>query len=128
MVVGLDTSVVVRLLVGEPVDQVRAASERLARLHDAGTTILVTDLAVAEAYYALHHHYGVPKREARDLLRRFVESGVVALDPVTSINAFPDSAGTCFVDRLIHERHRAHAGTTLTFERGQAKLVGAEHL
>ena len=65
MTVGLDTSVVLRLLVGEPATEARAARERVQAAHERGDSILVTDLVLAETYFALHHHYGVPKTEAR---------------------------------------------------------------
>ncbi len=127
-IVGLDTSVVVRLLTGLPQKQLEAAKARLERALDEGDSVVVTDLAVAEAYHALHYHYGVPKAEARALLLRFVASGVVALDPPSSVNALADSRGAGMVDRMIHTRHRALGGITLTFERPQSRLEGAERL
>jgi predicted nucleic acid-binding protein len=127
-IVGLDTSVVVRLLTGLPQKQLQAAKARLERALDEGNTVVVTDLAIAEAYYALHHHYGVPKAEARGLLLRFVTSGVVALDPQSSVTALSETGGAGMVDRLIHARHRALGGITLTFERPQSRLEGAERL
>lgn len=127
-IVGLDTSVVVRLLSGLPQKQSLAAKERLERALDEGDLVLVTDLAVAEAYHALHHHYGVPKPEARGILLRFVTSGVVAPDPRSSLTALSETGGAGMVDRLIHARHRALGGITLTFERQQSRLEGAERL
>ncbi|HXV65083.1 MAG TPA: PIN domain-containing protein [Vicinamibacteria bacterium] len=127
-IVGLDTSVVVRLLIGLPQRQFQAAKARLERALDEGDTVLVTDLAVAEAYHALQHHYGVPKPKAKGLLLRFVTSGVVALDPQTSLTALSQTGGAGMVDRLIHARHRALGGITLTFEQLQSRLEGAERL
>lgn len=127
-IVGLDTSVVVRLLTGLPQKQLQAAKARVERALDEGDAVLVTDLAVAEAYHALHYHYGVPKVEARGLLLRFVTSGVVTLDPESSVNALSETGGPGMVDRLIHARHRALGGITLTFERPQSRLEGAERL
>jgi predicted nucleic acid-binding protein len=125
---GLDTSVVVRLLSGLPERQASTARARLEQSLDQGETVLVTDLAVAEAYHALHHHYGVPKAEARELLRRFLSSGVVRLEPETSLAALEPSSGAGLVDRLIHSRHRAQGAVTLTFEQRQSRLEGAERL
>jgi predicted nucleic acid-binding protein len=127
-IVGLDTSVVVRLLTGLPQKQMQSAKARLERALDDGDEVMVTDLAIAEAYHALHHHYGVPKPEARGLLLRFVTSGVVALDPQSSISALSETGGAGMVDRLIHARHRALNAITLTFERPQSRLEGAERL
>ena len=60
-----------------PESQAARAKQRLEEALDRAETVVVTDLAVGEAYYALHYHYGVPKPEARDLLLRFVSSGAV---------------------------------------------------
>jgi hypothetical protein len=108
-IVGLDTSVVVRLLTGFPPKQFRAAKARLERALDEGD-------------------YGVPKSEARGLLFRLVTSGVVALDPPGSVNVLSETGGAGMVDRLIHARHRTLGGITLTFERSQSRLEGAERL
>ena len=79
--IGLDTSVVLRLLVGVPEAQARAAQRRLERAIEGGESVFVCDLVIAEAYYALQFHYAVPKAEARSMLIRFVRSGVVTVGP-----------------------------------------------
>ena len=127
-ILGLDTSVVVRLLVGLPEGQAARAKRRLEEAVDRGETVVVTDLVIGEAYYALHYHYGMPKPEARELLRRFVSSGVVRLSPETSLHALAPAGGAGLMDRLIHARHRAEGAVTLTFERRQSRLEGAEAL
>ena len=126
--IGLDTSVVVRLLTGLPSRQAAAAKERLEQALDAGDVMWVTDLVIAEAYHALHHHYDVPRNEAQKLLLALVTSGVVQLDPGDSVSALAPAEGVGLVDRLIHARHRARGAVTLTFDRRQAKLEGAETL
>ena len=105
--IGLDTSVVVRLLVGIPESQARAARRRLERAVEASEPVVASDLVVAETYYALQHHYAVPKAEARAILRRFVESGVVRLEPPVSSAALAVASGAGLVDRLIHLRYRS---------------------
>lgn len=64
MAIGLDTSVVLRLLVGVPAAQARAAQRRLERAIERGESVIVCDLVIAEAYYALQFHYDVPKADA----------------------------------------------------------------
>lgn len=108
-VIGRDTSVVVRLLVGLP-------------------EALVSDLVVAETYFALQHHYAVPRAEAQAILRRFITSGVVRLEPAASANALIAAGGAGLVDRLIHLRYRSLGAITLTFERRQGNLEGAVRL
>jgi predicted nucleic acid-binding protein len=125
---GLDTTVVVRLLVGLPAAQFAAARRRLARAMDAGDTVLVADVVAAEAYFALQHHYEIPKAEVRALLRQFLHSGTVRLDPEGVLGAFDDALGAGLVDRLIHGRYQSLGATTVTFERKQGSLPGAERL
>lgn len=128
MTLGLDTSVVVRLLVGLPEPQARVARRRLERALDAGDAVVVVDLVLAEVYHALHYHYGVPRAEARLLLRRFAQSGVVRVEPATATAALAAPSGAGLVDRLIHQRYRAVGAVTLTFDREQGRLEGAVRL
>lgn len=123
--VGLDTSVVVRLLVGEPVAQAEAARRALQRAHERNEPVFVCDLVLAEAYFALQHHYRVPKGEARELLLRFARSGLVRPQPPEALGALAEEHGPGLVDRLIHARYRGLGATTLTFERRLAALEGA---
>jgi predicted nucleic acid-binding protein len=123
--IGLDTSVVLRLLTGEPEALAQAAARRLEQAVARQERVVVTDLVAAEAYHALRHHYGMPETEARSLLRRFLASGVVHLDPLGALEAFEPAADAGLLDRLIHARHREAGATTLTFDHGQGRLAGA---
>jgi predicted nucleic-acid-binding protein len=127
-VIGLDTSVLVRLLIGLPEAQARTARRRLEQAVEAGEPVLVSDLVLAEAYYALQHHYAVPRGEAQAILRRFIESGIVQLQPPASASALIGAGGAGLVDRLIHLRYRSLGAITLTFERRQGNLEGAVRL
>jgi predicted nucleic-acid-binding protein len=131
MSVGLDTSVVLRLLTGTPEDQASRAladiQERICR----SEVIVVSDLVVAEAYFALHYHYHVPKADALRLLEAFLaEPGISALGYVTSVLATPNlaTANPGFVDRLIHAEYKAKAGRMLTFEKKAARLAAVDVL
>lgn len=132
MTVGLDTSFLIRLLTGDPPDQAARAQEALQRCRERGERILVTDLVVIEAYFALQSYYQVPKAEALDALQRVLESGDVeptgfALEIMrTTPNLAKSKPG--FVDRLIHAEVRSHQGRLLTFEKAAAKLAAAKVL
>jgi predicted nucleic acid-binding protein len=126
--IGLDTSVVLRLLVGVPETQARAAQRRLERAIEQSESVIVCDLVIAEAYYALRFHYDVPKAEARSMLVRFVGSGVVTVEPREAEEVLGATSGAGLVDRLIHARHRALGAVTLTFERKLGALEGAVRL
>jgi len=126
--IELDTSAVVRLLVGLPEARARVARRRLERAVEAGEPVVVSDLVVAETYHALQHHYAVPKMEARAILRRFVESGIVQLEPPAASGALASADGAGLVNRLIHLRYRSLGAVTVTFERRQGSLEGASRL
>jgi predicted nucleic acid-binding protein len=80
--IGLDTSVVLRLLIGEPRAQAEAARRRIERALIAGEKVVVTDLVVAERFHALRHHYDVPQATALGRLQAFFNAGIVQVDPV----------------------------------------------
>jgi predicted nucleic acid-binding protein len=124
----LDTSVVVRLLVGAPEPQYRAARERLQRAHAEAETVIVTDLVTVEAYFALRHHYEVPDEEARTRLRQLLESGVVVSRPRGLGPLLDQQDPPGLADRVIHHRHEDLGAETVTFDRAQAALEGAELL
>jgi len=113
--IGLDTSVL--LLIGVPKAQAQAAQRRLEQAIEDGEPVFVCDLVLAEAYYALQFHYGVPKAEARAMLLGFARSGVAAVEPRGAASALTSTGGAGLVDRFIHSRHRALGATTVTFER-----------
>lgn len=126
MTIGLDTSVVVRLLEGDPPDQLAQALRRIRKAKAAGDTVIVTDLVVAEAYFTLQRHYGVPKDEARRALIALFDGRLVEPEPTGVLVALGARSGPGLVDRLIHERYRALGVSTLTFDGRMAKLGGAE--
>ncbi len=127
--VGLDTSVVMRLLRGEPRAQAERALHFLGELFAEGQKATVSDLVVAETYFALHTHYNVPKKEAVQTLSEFLRSGLVALESGGSALEALSAAATSsqkpgFVDRLIHAQYLKTAGGMISFERAGAKLEG----
>ena len=58
---GLDTSVLLRLLVGQPEDQHQAALRFMDMVEKTEMRVLVSNLVIAEAYFACQHHYGISK-------------------------------------------------------------------
>ncbi len=122
--IGLDTSVVVRLLVGEPADLAVRAQQLLDELFEVGRKAVVSDLVVSETYDALHYHYHVPKKEALVAIREFLESSEIEGDGAAlSILQTPRrSSKPGFVDRLIHQGYLHSAGEMATFEKSAARL------
>lgn len=117
MKLGLDTSVVLRLLIGQPADHAAIARHRLEQAHADGDQVIVIDTVIAEAYHALVHHYRLEKTQARALLHRMVTSGTILPEPAELVTALEPSLGAGVVDRLILHRHRSIQASTITFDR-----------
>lgn len=125
MKTGLDTSVVLRLLLGQPADQAGRAVGFLDELLRGGHRAVVSDLVVAETYFALQHHYGVSKTDALMGLRRLFADGEIeplgAVAEVLTVNGLA-SAKPGFVDRLIHGIYVSVADEMVSFEKAAGKL------
>ena len=128
---GLDTSVVVRLLVGEPVDQATVAKKLLNELFLSGERACVSDLVISEVYFALQYHYNVPKKEALHSIKKMLDSGdVVSTGVAQEVLQIKNiaSAKPGFVDRLIVAGYRGDSHTMATFEMKSQKLDGVQVL
>jgi predicted nucleic-acid-binding protein len=121
---GLDTSVALRLLLGLPADQTARAVAFLDELSRGGHRAVVSDLVVAEVYFALQYHYGLTKQDALLGLRKLFADGEIeplgAVGGVLAIDGLA-TAKPGFVDRLIHGVY-AQAGNMATFEKAAGKL------
>ena len=123
--VDLDTSVLLRLLVGEPEDQHQVAMKFLTAQLRQGAEVHVADLVLAEAYFALQSYYGMPKTDALNALLLFVRHGGVSVSPsVVKVLSTPNlaTASPGFVDRLIHGASHSSGRTLVTFEKAAKKL------
>jgi predicted nucleic-acid-binding protein len=129
MTLGIDTSVLVRVLVGEPAALAAKAQRRLLHAHQEREPVMVSDVVVAEAYHALKYHYALDPTDIRKALTTTLTSGLVQLEPGSAALTVLQSTGNSgagFVDRLIHARYRLDGVTTLTFDKTQAKLGNTE--
>jgi len=125
MNVGLDTSVLLRLLIGSPPDQARAAVHFLDGLCRRGKKASVSDLVVAETYFALQFHYGISKGDALAALAALLATGeIIAIGSAGRVLTQPrlGSARPGFVDRLIHAAYTESGCKMATFERAARKL------
>jgi predicted nucleic acid-binding protein len=125
MNVGLDTSVVLRLLIGKPPAQTAVAVAFLDDLQRRGDCAVVSDLVISEAYFALQFHFKVTKAEALSSLVLLLSTGEIAATGQSGkvlAQAGVASAKPGFVDRLIHAHYTAAGGTMATFEKSAGKL------
>lgn len=128
MTSGLDTSVVVRLLTGEPRAQAVRAREELDTATKSGAgPLLVSDVVVGEAYFALLHHYAVPHGEAIAALLALLSDSRV-LSNGTALEVLGEMAGGAtrpgVMDRLIARSYDHQGAGTLTFDRDASRLAG----
>jgi len=125
---GIDTSILVRLLTGDPEDGFRACLGVLTELreHD-GAEILASNQVIGEAYVAVQHHYGISKADVRAALSSVLTSGLVApLNGSSVLSALKITAGCGLIDRLIADDYRQTGVRTLTLDRRMATLPDTE--
>lgn len=129
MTFGLDTSVVLRLLTGQPTD---LAAKALARYQDgiaAGDDFTVSDLVAAESYYAIQRHYGKSKEEALDALRNFSSGdGISFSKNFTTAIGTPNvhKASPGFIDRMSASDYGERGQVTLSCEKSFRRLPNTE--
>ena len=131
MKIGLDTSFVLRLLTGAPEAQASLALKEMQALLERGATLVVSDMVASEVYFALQHHYSVPKSEALSLISQFLkERGVESLGVAKAVLEVPNlaTANPGFVDRLIQGEYMKTVKEILSFEKAGGRLTGVRVL
>ena len=126
MKIGLDTSVVVRLLCGEPKELANDALKLVVKVEEQAGKILISDLVVAESYYALHHHYGISKEDALAALNSlFKWDTVECMGDAAEVLGISNlaRANPGFVDRVIHRQYlKGGVDEIATFEKAAKSL------
>ena len=128
---GIDTSIFVRLLTGDPAkeyEKTRVALEKILN-EDPAAEIEVSSLVIAEAYFALQHHYGVPKEEARAALVSVMTSGLVKPQHGQGVlDALAETREPGVLDRLIAGDYAANGLITVTNDRKMSRLPRSQML
>lgn len=128
---GVDTSVLVRLASGHPAELFERAVARLTRLLERGEfdRLEAGSLVVAEAYFALQHHYQIEPPEARRALHSVLTSGLVhAARGDEVLDALAARAEPGLVDRLVRIEDAHDGRSSLTLDRKMARLPGCRLL
>ena len=129
MTYGLDTSALMRVLVGQPADLAERVNTRLASLIDMGHEIRISDLAVSEAYYVLQDYYELTKEQAVEALSSLTSTPGFVLSPeVTEALSTPNLAHASpgFIDRVLALGHIHDGETVIACEKSFKKLENAE--
>ncbi|MBT8419952.1 MAG: hypothetical protein KJO08_03730 [Gammaproteobacteria bacterium] len=121
---GIDTSILVRLVTGDPPESFDHCVQSLTVLvRDQGSEVFASNQVIGEAYIALQHHYGVNKSEARDGLTAVLRSGLVSPTNGYSVfDALKAKGGCGLLDRLIADDYRRTNLVILTLDRKMASL------
>lgn len=124
---AIDTSVVLRLLTGEPAEQAEVARRQVEQQEVA---LVVDALVVGETYFALRHHYEVPHRAAVDALLALLGSERITCDRGVrdALVASRDREQPAVMDRLILASALTDGHELLTFDRRLGRLEGARLL
>jgi predicted nucleic acid-binding protein len=127
---GIDTSVLVRLVTGDPVAGFEHCVRKLTTLIEhSDAEVFASNQVIGEAYIAVQHHYGVSKADARAGLLQVLRSGLVApLNGSATLTALETDTGCGLLDRLIADDYRRANIVTLTLDRKMAALPDARRL
>ena len=127
---GIDTSILVRLVTGDPKEGFDLCVHKLSALVEGDDAeVFASNQVIGEAYVALQHHYGVSKSEARAALVSVLRSGLVAPLNGSRVLAVLEIATGCGVlDRLIVDDYRRADLITLTLDRKMGALADARLL
>ena len=125
---GIDTNVLVRLLVRDDPAQFERARRLLKREAGKGETVLISMLVLLEAEWVLRSRYALAKQKIADALSSLLDSVELTFEDEPSVEqalfVWKDSAAE-FADCLINARHRAlGCRATATFDARAAKLPG----
>ncbi len=128
--IGIDTSVLVRLVTEDPPGSFRDCVNKLRLLiEEQGCEVFASNQVVGEAYTTLRHHYGASDDNARTGLQRAFESGLVApLNGQAVGEALSATGGAGVFDRLTVSDYSRAGLEVLTLDRKMASLPGARAL
>lgn len=128
---GIDTSVFVRLLTGDPkADYLRAVRAFEERIHaEPRAEFFVSNQVIGEAYIALQHHYGIEKSDAKAAMLSVFTSGLCSpLNGAPVLDMLGTDKGCGLLDRLIANDYDSQGLKVLTNDRKMGRLVNAERL
>nr|VFJ95587.1 MAG: Predicted nucleic acid-binding protein, contains PIN domain [Candidatus Kentron sp. LFY] len=120
---GIDTSILVRLVTGDPEDRFDDCVEKLTDLVEKGSAVFASNQVIGEAYIVLQHHYGLDKASSWEGLSQVLKSGLVR--PLNGLEVFPILSfahGCGLLDRLIANDYAHRNLGVLTLDKKMAAL------
>lgn len=130
--IGIDTNVLLRLLVRDHEAQLRAA-ERFVALHcSADNPGYISQIALIEAAWSLKGFYGYDRAQIAAAMRGLLNVSELEVESAEDVHAALkdyESSGAGFADCLMARLNVASGcERTVTFDRKAAKLPGFELL
>ena len=127
---GIDTSILVRLVTGDPEsDFQRCVNELCILIEGQDAEMFASNQVIGEAYTVLQHHYGISASDACSGLVEVLTSGMVApLNGQSIVLALQTSGGFGTFDRLIADGYSYENLETLTLDRQMACLPNVYRL
>ena len=121
---GIDTSILVRLVTGQPKDTYQYCLNSLHHLADVeGAEIYVSNQVIGETYVAVQHHYGVPKSRASASIISALQGGLILpLNGPDILSMLEETSGAGLFDRLIANEYEKSGLEILTLDRRMASL------
>lgn len=128
---GIDTSVFVLLLTGDPEEAYLKTVEQFEKRleHEPNSEFVVSNQVIGEAYIALQHHYEVSKSDAKSAMLSVLQSGLCTpMNGAAVLEALKANRGCGLLDRLILNDYDAQGVKALTSDLRMSRLPGAERL
>ena len=119
--IGLDTNVVVRVLVEDDQSQLARVNELLALASEEGERAFVSDLVIMELEWVLESAYGVPRSKIAHAIQALLADDRFTFEhreDLTRAIARYEKGDAALSDYLIGDRaQRSGTRTTYTFDR-----------
>jgi predicted nucleic-acid-binding protein len=126
--IGIDTNVLVRFLVGDDLAQFGRAQRLIVREANRGEPVLISQVVLLETEWVLRSRYEVSKAEMLSLLSALLGADELRIEDEPSVEEalyFWQESNAGFADCLIGVRHRAlGCQATATFDTRASRLAG----
>ena len=123
---GIDISVLARLVTGDPPETYSHCVQELSKLVAQGDEVFASNQVIGEAYIAIQHHYGIDKDSVRTGLANALRSGLVApLNGRAIVDRLESSGGAGVMDRLIVDDYSHRELPVLTLDQRMFSIRGA---
>ena len=123
---GIDISVLARLVTGDPPETYSHCVQELSKLVAQGDEVFASNQVIGEAYIAIQHHYGIDKDSVRTGLANALRSGLVApLNGRAIVDRLESSGGAGVMDRLIVDDYSHRELPVLTLDVRMSSTKGA---